>query len=105
MARMQQKELNMREYKKLWWVLLAVLALTFAVLGWSGVELYRQVPPIPEQVITTSNKVLMTKEEILDGLTAWQSTGDMKVGSVWGHGSNNAPVWSSKWLPRARMDW
>src|SRR3546814_16321289 len=80
MARMQQKELNMREYKKLWWVLLAVLALTFAVLGWSGVEIYRQVPPIPEQVITTSNKVLMTKEEILDGQTAWQSTGGMQVG-------------------------
>src|SRR5690606_7502427 len=105
MARMQQKELNMREYKKLWWVLLAVLALTFAVLGWSGVEVYRQVPPILEQVVTTSNKVLMTKEEILDGQTAWQSTGGMQVGSIWGHGSYQAPDWSSDWLHRELLAW
>src|SRR5690606_22109155 len=105
MPQMQQKELIMGEYKKLWWLLLAVLAFTFAILGWSGVEVYRQVPPIPEQVVTTSSKVLMTKEEILDGQTAWQSTGGMQVGSIWGHGSYQAPDWSSDWLHRELLAW
>ena len=67
----------MGEYKKLWWLLLAVLAITFGILGWSGVEIYRQVPPIPQKVVTVSDKVLMTKDDILNGQTAWQSTGGM----------------------------
>ncbi|HUH60852.1 MAG TPA: nitric-oxide reductase large subunit [Candidimonas sp.] len=95
----------MREYKKLWWLLLAVLAVTFAVLGWSGVEIYRQVPPIPEKVVTTSDKVLMTKDQILDGQTAWQSTGGMAVGTVWGHGAYQAPDWSADWLHRELLAW
>ncbi|HUG59567.1 MAG TPA: nitric-oxide reductase large subunit, partial [Candidimonas sp.] len=95
----------MGEYKKLWWLLLAVLAVTFAALGWSGVEIYRQVPPIPTQVITPSNKVLMTKDQILDGQTAWQSTGGMQVGSIWGHGAYQAPDWSADWLHRELLAW
>src|SRR5690606_12108499 len=77
----------MREYKKLWLLLAAVLAITFGILGWSGVEVYKQVPPIPSKVVTTSGQVLMTEETILDGQTAWQSTGGRKVGSIWGHGA------------------
>ncbi|RTZ47505.1 nitric-oxide reductase large subunit [Candidimonas sp. SYP-B2681] len=95
----------MGEYKKLWWLLLAVLAVTFGILGWSGVEVYRQVPPIPAQVVTPSNKVLMTKEQILDGQTAWQSTGGMQVGSIWGHGAYQAPDWSADWLHRELLAW
>ena len=95
----------MREYKKLWWLLLAVLAVTFAILAWSGVEVYRQAPPIPEKVMTVSGKTLMTKENILDGQTAWQSTGGMQVGSIWGHGSYQAPDWSADWLHRELVTW
>ncbi|PLC52182.1 nitric oxide reductase large subunit [Pollutimonas nitritireducens] len=95
----------MGEYKKLWWLLLAVLAVTFGILGWSGVEIYRQVPPIPAQVVTTSGQELMTKEQILDGQTAWQSTGGMQVGSIWGHGAYQAPDWSADWLHRELLAW
>ncbi len=95
----------MGEYKKLWWLLLAVLAVTFGILAWSGVEVYRQVPPIPAQVVTPSNKVLMTKDQILDGQTAWQSTGGMQVGSIWGHGAYQAPDWSADWLHRELLAW
>src|SRR5690606_31601311 len=105
MPQTQQKELIMGEYKKLWWLLLAILAVTFAALGWSGVEIYRQVPPIPAQVVTPSNQVLMTKEQILDGQTAWQSTGGMQVGSIWGHGAYQAPDWSADWLHRELLAW
>ncbi|MDY0273729.1 MAG: hypothetical protein RBR37_14735, partial [Advenella sp.] len=74
----------MREYKKLWWTLIAVLAITFTILGVAGVEVYKHVPPIPNQVVTPSGKVLMTKDDILNGQTAWQSTGGMQIGSIWG---------------------
>jgi nitric oxide reductase subunit B len=102
---MRQKELVMREYKKLWWLLLAVLAITFGVLGWSGVEVYKQVPPIPQQVVAQSGKVLMTHDDILDGQTAWQSTGGMQVGSIWGHGAYQAPDWTADWLHRELLAW
>src|SRR5690554_7948118 len=64
--RKQSKERKMREYKKLWWLLAVVLVVTFGVLGWSGVEVYRQIPPIPSQVVTTSGKQVLTEAQILD---------------------------------------
>lgn len=95
----------MREYKKLWLLLAAVLVVTFGVLGWGGVELYKQVPPIPAQVVTDSGRQIMTKEQILDGQTAWQSTGGMQVGSIWGHGAYQAPDWTADWLHRELLAW
>src|SRR3546814_13698179 len=61
------------EYRKLWWILIAVLTVTFAILGVSGVEVYRKAPPIPAQVVTASGEVLMTRDDILTGQTAWRS--------------------------------
>ena len=74
----------MAGYKKLWWILIAILAITFGVLGYFGKEVYRVAPPIPDQVVTESGQVLMTEETILDGQTAWQSVGGMQLGSIWG---------------------
>jgi nitric oxide reductase subunit B len=95
----------MGEYRKLWWTLIAVLMVTFAILGFSGVEIYKNAPPIPSQVITPSQKVLMTKEDILNGQTAWQSTGGMQIGSIWGHGAYQAPDWTADWLHRELLAW
>ena len=36
--------------KKLWIVFIAILACSFAVLGWVGTEIFRQAPPIPREV-------------------------------------------------------
>ena len=95
----------MGEYRKLWWTLIAVLIVTLAILGFSGVEIYKNAPPIPSQVITPSQKVLMTKEDILNGQTAWQSTGGMQIGSIWGHGAYQAPDWTADWLHRELLAW
>src|SRR3546814_3458550 len=93
------------EYRKLWWTLIGVLTVTFAILGFSGVEIYRQVPPVPERVVSASGDVLMTRSDILDGQTAWQSTGGMQIGSIWGHGAYQAPDWSADWLHRELLAW
>src|SRR5690606_16003416 len=95
----------MGSYSRLWWTLIGVLLVTFGILAWSGVEVYRQVPPIPAQVVTSSERVLMTKDQILDGQTAWQSTGGMQIGSIWGHGAYQAPDWSADWLHRELVAW
>ncbi|GAB3281598.1 hypothetical protein GCM10027347_57370 [Larkinella harenae] len=44
------------KYRKLWLGFAAVLIGSFAVLGYYGSEIYRQAPPIPEQVVTESSR-------------------------------------------------
>ncbi|MGD9942603.1 MAG: nitric-oxide reductase large subunit [Burkholderiaceae bacterium] len=95
----------MGPYRKLWFLLIAVLAVTFALLGYFGREVYRQAPPIPAQVISAEGGVLFTKDDILDGQTAWQSVGGMQLGSIWGHGAYQAPDWTADWLHRELLAW
>ena len=95
----------MREYRKLWWLLITILIVTFSLLGYFGREVYRQAPPIPAQVITQDGRLLMTSDSILDGQTAWQSVGGMQLGSIWGHGAYQAPDWTADWLHRELTSW
>lgn len=95
----------MREYRKLWWLLIVILIVTFSILGYFGREVYRQAPPIPAKVLSESGRVLMTHDSILDGQTAWQSVGGMQLGSIWGHGAYQAPDWTADWLHRELMAW
>ena len=44
----------MGQYKKLWFALIAVLVVTFTLLGYLGVEVYRQAPPFPEKYVSES---------------------------------------------------
>ena len=87
-------------YWKLWTALGLVIVLSFAVLGYYGLEIYRQAPPIPAQVVTTEGEVLFTGQNIRDGQNVWQSTGGQQMGTIWGHGSYVAPDWSADWLHR-----
>lgn len=86
--------------KRHWILLGSVLFVTFFILGWFGREVYRQVPPIPDRVITTAGDILMTRDTILEGQTVWQSIGGQQVGTIWGHGAYQAPDWSADWLHR-----
>ena len=95
----------MAGYRRLWWTLICVLMLTFSLLGFFGREVYRQAPPIPGKVVTTDGRLLMTRDTILDGQTAWQSVGGMELGSIWGHGAYQAPDWSADWLHRELLAW
>jgi nitric oxide reductase subunit B len=85
---------------KLWVALAAVIVLSFAVLGYYGIEIYRQAPPIPDRVVTPNGTVLFTGQNIRDGQNVWQSMGGHQVGTVWGHGAYIAPDWSADWLHR-----
>ncbi|GAB3017507.1 nitric-oxide reductase large subunit [Bowmanella dokdonensis] len=95
----------MGSYRRFWFLLIGILAVTFAMLGYFGREVYRQAPPIPVQVVTPSGSVLMSHEQILDGQSAWQSVGGMQLGSIWGHGAYQAPDWTADWLHRELLAW
>ncbi len=86
--------------KRLWIALSTVMIGSFAVLGYFGVELYHQVPPVPARVVGTDGQVIFTGEEIKHGQNVWQSMGGQEVGTVWGHGAYVAPDWSADWLHR-----
>ena len=95
--------------KKLWILLGTVFIASFAVLGWVGVEIFRQAPPIPKGVVTTEGQVLIAEEVVMDGQNVWQAMGGMQVGSIWGHGSYVAPDWTADYMHRAALfvlnDW
>ncbi|VCU70668.1 Nitric oxide reductase subunit B [Pigmentiphaga humi] len=95
----------MGPYRKHWFILVAVLAVTFSLLGYFGAEVYREAPPIPAQVQAADGEVLFTHDDILEGQTAWQSVGGMQLGSIWGHGAYQAPDWTADWLHREATAW
>ena len=95
----------MGAYKKLWLTLIAVLIVTFTILGYYGSEIYRLAPPIPERVSSADAQVSFNREDILQGQSYWQSVGGMQLGSIWGHGAYQAPDWTADWLHRELVAW
>lgn len=95
----------MAKYRRLWFLLIGIVGITFTLLGYFGAEVYREAPPIPDRVVTADGSLLMTEESILDGQTAWQSVGGMQLGSIWGHGAYQAPDWTADWLHRELQSW
>ena len=94
----------MSSTRKLWIALATLLAVSFAVLLWVGGEIHREMPPVPEQVVTESGQVVFTRADIETGRQVWQTTGGQQLGSVWGHGSYVAPDWTADWLHREAVD-
>ncbi|MCK9410290.1 MAG: nitric-oxide reductase large subunit [Bacteroidetes bacterium] len=86
--------------KKYWLGFSAVIVLSFIVLGWVGVRIYQQAPPIAEMVVSTDGTVMISLGDIAAGQNVWQAMGGMEVGSIWGHGSYVAPDWTADWLHR-----
>ncbi|MEX0988079.1 MAG: nitric-oxide reductase large subunit [Bacteroidales bacterium] len=95
--------------KNLWIGFIAVMVISFAVLGYYGREIYREKPPIPTQVVLPDGTVLFTEADIRDGQNIWQSVGGQEVGTIWGHGAYKAPDWTADWLHREAVfilnDW
>ncbi len=81
------------------------MVVTFTLLGYFGHEVYKQAPPIPERYVSADGQTVIEKENILQGQSAWQSTGGMQLGSVLGHGAYQAPDWTADWLHRELTAW
>jgi nitric oxide reductase subunit B len=86
--------------KKLWIGFILVMVISFSILGYYGIEIYREAPPIPERVIGPNGETIFTARDIKNGQNVWQSMGGQEVGTVWGHGAYKAPDWTADWLHR-----
>lgn len=86
--------------KRLWIGFIAVVTISFTILGWSGFKIYQEKPPIPETVVTTDGTIMVPSGQITAGQNVWQAMGGMELGSIWGHGSYVAPDWTADWLHR-----
>ncbi|MDB5951935.1 MAG: putative nitric oxide reductase [Massilia sp.] len=93
----------MHATRKLWTWLGIICALSFAVLGWVGKEIYLTAPPIPQLVAGSNGAVLFSQGQVQLGQQAWLAAGGQQLGSVWGHGSYVAPDWSADWLHREAL--
>ncbi|PWE18076.1 nitric oxide reductase large subunit [Marinicauda salina] len=89
-----------RSMRKMGVILVVILIASFSVLGWLGRDLYRQAPPMPSAVVTTTGETVFTRDDIQTGRQVYQSMGGQQVGSIWGHGGYLAPDWSADWLHR-----
>ncbi len=48
--------LNLAYMRKLWFAFAAVVVLSFAVLGWTGIRIYQQALPVPTRVVTADGR-------------------------------------------------
>lgn len=69
------------------WVLLAVAALTFALLAWATTATYRLAPPQPDRFVSASGTELMNGADIVAGKGGFQKADLMDYGSLYGMGS------------------
>ena len=86
--------------KRLWIGFVFVVLASFAVLGWAGVRVYQQAPPVPDRVVTVGGRAIIGPGDIEAGRDVWRSLGGMEMGSIWGHGSYVAPDWTADYLHR-----
>ncbi len=93
----------MSSTRKLWTGLAVLLAVSFAALLWTGGEIHRQAPPMPERVVSADGRTVYTRADIEKGRQVWQSIGGQQLGSVWGHGGYVAPDWTADWLHREAL--
>ncbi len=90
----------MSSIKKLWWFLGIMFVASFGTLLLIGGEIYRQAPPMPDQVVAEDGRVVFDRSSIETGRQVWQSMGGQQLGSIWGHGAYLAPDWTADWLHR-----
>src|SRR2546423_1665073 len=82
---------SQRPMRRLWIGLVAVLAVSFAILGFVGSRIYQLAPPIPDRVVSTDGSVIFDVGDVAAGQDVWRSFGGMELGSIWGHGAYVAP--------------
>src|SRR5262252_9195767 len=84
------------------WVqaMLLTFVIGFAILGYLALRVHSDHAPVPGRVVDETGKLLMTREEILQGQEAFLTHGLMQFGSVYGHGAYLGPDFTADYLHR-----
>jgi nitric oxide reductase subunit B len=80
--------------------LVFVCVVTFTVLLSAGALIYKNAPPIPGTVVSPSQEIILTHNQIENGQVTYLGRGGQHIGSIWGHGSYLAPDWTADVLHR-----
>lgn len=88
-----------------WWQA-AILVLLFGltVLGILAYLTYTDEPPIPQEVVSPSGRVLFSDQDIRRGESVFLANGLMQYGSIFGHGGYLGPDYTADYLHRAALD-
>jgi len=101
-----EPENNIVEQLSPWWkrAVLITMLIGFTVLILVAVLAYRDAPPIPDGIITSSGEVLLTGGDILAGQEVFLKYGLMENGTLWGHGAYLGPDFSAAYLHTLGVD-
>lgn len=83
-----------------WWryAVIIIMIVSFSILGFITSLAYENAPPIPDKVVDNKNSVLFTKENILQGQSAFLKYNLMEHGTLWGHGAYLGPDYTAEYL-------
>ena len=82
------------------WTLLIIAFACFFMLIWGTYKTYQLAPPIPKNIISSSNKILMSEADIVAGKAGFQRADLMDYGSIYGMGSYFGEDYTAKYLVR-----
>src|SRR5262245_3708314 len=89
------------EVSPLWLqAMLLTFVVGFAILGYLALRVHSEHAPVPGRVVDETGRLLMTREEILQGQEAFLTHGLMQFGSVYGHGAYLGPDFTADYLHR-----
>lgn len=77
-------------------LLLALIAESAVVLLWGTIRSYRNVPPMPERIVTTEGENVFTREHIREGQTVFQKYNLMGFGTLPGDDSYFGPGFAAR---------
>jgi nitric oxide reductase subunit B len=69
------------------WILLAVAAMSFAILGYMTILTYKGAPPLPSRFVTVDGTLVMSAANVEAGKAGFQKADLMDYGSLYGMGS------------------
>jgi nitric oxide reductase subunit B len=67
-----------------WWRHTVILTLVFGftILIWLSAQTYKDAPPIPQRIVSSSGETLFTQEDILTGQSVFLKYGLMDNGTI-----------------------
>jgi nitric oxide reductase subunit B len=102
---MEEKNVSIERLSP-WWrnSVILVMVIGFAVLIWMTAETYRDAPPIPQKVQSSTGETIFSGEDILAGQQVFLKYGLMENGTIWGHGAYLGPDFSAEYLHTLAVD-
>lgn len=84
--------------KVLIWILLATTVACWGAMLWATYLTYREAAPLPQQFVTVSGQVVMTRDDIVAGKSGFQQADLMDYGSLYGMGSYFGEDYTAEYL-------